>query len=207
MSLAAILSSALLALASTSADVCVPPCTLIQVAEDGSYSASVPRQGSRSTPSIEANVIGFSSFDIDGDGIEERVVIDDRESAFGSVSAVFFDVSSGDAFVAFQCQASTVETALDDCVTWYSGLVAADIAAGLDRVQTSTRTDGALDWETQHLLIPNVTTTASMLLAIQSVDLARAQLALATESEEALSALKSALLFREQRALRFTFAD
>lgn len=158
MFLASILSSALLASASSSVDLCEEPCTLIQVADDGSYSATMPSEDSRSTPGIDANIVDRAVFDIDGDGFAERVVIDDRESAFGSVSAVFFDVSSGEAFIAFQCQASTSETALADCAAWYNSLVAADVAAGLDRVQASTRTDETLDWETQHLLIPNVTT-------------------------------------------------
>ena len=207
MFLAAIFSSALLASAATSVDVCEEPCLLIQVADDGSYSAAMPSEDSRWTPGIDANIVDWAAFDIDGDGSAERVVIDDRDSAFGSVSAVFFDVSSGDAFIAFQCQAWTAETALADCETWYNSLVAADVAAGLDRVQASTRTDGVLAWETQHLLIPNVTTQASMLLAIQSVDLARAQFRLTNGSAEAQRELETALLFRERRALRFSFAD
>ncbi|WP_417478263.1 hypothetical protein [Maricaulis sp.] len=207
MLLTALSSLAIFATAPLSKEVCATPCLHINVASDGTYSVTLPGPGNRTTPEIHANILDWAPMDLDGDGIEERVIIDDRESAFGSITAVFYDVSTDQPYIAFQCQAGSIETMHDDCQTWYDDLQAVSIADGLDRVQASTRADGALDWETQNLLIPNVTTQASMLLAIQSVSIARARLLLATGSDDAQAALEAALLFREQRALRFTFAD
>ncbi|MFY0637172.1 hypothetical protein [Maricaulis maris] len=207
MLLVAFSSLALRALMSLSPIDC-DPCLLVNSnSDDGVYSVTMPGPGHRTTPEIRAEMLDAAMFDIDGDGIEERVIIDDRESAFGSVTAVFYDVSTSQPYIAFQCQAGSIDTVEADCRAWYDGIQASTVAEGLDRIQSATRSDETLDWETQHLLIPNVTTQASMLLAIHSVDLARAQLALASGSEDAQTALETALLFREQRALRFTFAD
>ncbi|WP_138511487.1 hypothetical protein [Maricaulis alexandrii] len=207
MTSAAVFVMALLATTSHAVDVCEAPCTLIEIADDGSYSVTMLGQDSRSTPSINANIVDGQVFDIDGDGSDERVIIDDRESAFGSVTAVFVDISTGEPFIAFQCQATTVDAVQEECTSWYNGLEASQLADALDRVHASTRVEGALDWETQYLLIPNITTQSSMMLAIQAVELARAQRTITNGSTEALEMLREASLFREQRALRFTFAD
>ena len=73
--------------ASLASEVCEIPCMLTSVHSDGTYSMQSASGEGRSTPVIDATIVGVLGQDIDGDGTPERVVIDDRESAFGSVTA------------------------------------------------------------------------------------------------------------------------
>jgi hypothetical protein len=188
-------------------EVCEAPCTLISFAGDGSYSVTTLAENPRSTPAISANIVDGRVLDIDGDSELERVIIDDRESASGPVTAVFYDVSTNEPYIAFQCPASAVEAVEEECLQLFNSLSPELTSAALDHVYATTRSEGELGWDVQHVLIPNATTRAAMTLAVQSVDLARARLELDESSDEALSALHAALLFREQRALRVWIAE
>tara|TARA_R110002072_G_scaffold191506_1_gene348344 strand:- start:1018 stop:1644 length:627 start_codon:yes stop_codon:yes gene_type:complete len=192
---------------SLSLEVCNDPCTLISIAEDGSYSVSIVAENGRPTPPISANIVDGAVLDIDGDSRPELVVIDDRESAFGPVTAVFYDVSTNEPYIAFQCPASNVEAVEEECSQLFDSLSPELASTALDHVYATTRSEGELGWDVRHVLIPNASTRAAMTLAVQNVELARARLELNESSDEALSALHAALLFREQRALRFWLAD
>ena len=195
-----------LASASLAIEVCEAPCISISVHSDGTYSMQSISGEGRSTPVIDATIVGVLGQDIDGDGTPERVVIDDRESAFGSVTAVYFDVSLGEPYIAFQCQASTAEAVETECLDWYQSLTAQRAIEGADIIYSNTRQDGELGWETQYLAIPNWTSSIALTIANLNVDLHREKHANAG-SAETLAGLKAALDLRELRALQFSIAD
>lgn len=201
--------TALLFSAAANADVvvCDAPCDWITVHEDGTYSVTSPVYVTRTTPMIDAAIISTFEQDIDGDGWDEMVVIDDRNSAFGEVTAVYYDRSFVEPFIAFQCQASTASTVESECLEWYRSFNAERAIQGTDYIYSNTRQDGELDWETQNLAIPNWTSSIALTLAIQNVDLQRARLELSPENDANLLRLKSALELRELRALQFSIAD
>ncbi len=195
-----------LVVASLAIDVCEDPCMLTSVHSDGTYSMQSASGEGRSTPVIDATIVGVLGQDIDGDGTPERVVVDDRESAFGSVTAVYFDVSLGEPYIAFQCQASTAEAVETECLDWYQSLTAQRAIEGADIIYSNTRQDGELGWETQYLAIPNWTSSIALTIANLNVDLHRERHANA-DTVETLADLKAALDLRELRALQFSIAD
>ena len=184
----------------------VPACPYVQVDSEGMYSVAVVTDSERVTPAIDATVVGQLAQDIDGDGVPELVVIDDRHSAFGSVTAVYVDTSTRQPHIAFQCQASTADAVETECLDWYQSLTAQRAIQGADTIYSSTRRDGELDWETQYLAIPNWTSSIALTIANLNVDLHREKHANAG-SAETLAGLKAALDLRELRALQFSIAD
>jgi hypothetical protein len=202
----AALIGGVLASASLATEVCEDPCMLVTVHSDGTYSMQSASGDGRSTPVIDATIVGVLGQDIDGDGTPERVVVDDRESAFGSVTAVYFDVSIGEPYLAFQCQASIADAVETECLEWYQSLTAQRAIEGADIIYSSTRQDGELDWETRNLAIPNWTSSIALTIANLNVDLHREQHA-NSGSAETLASLKAALDLRELRALQFSIAD
>lgn len=209
MSAAAIsMAALLLASAHVGLELCdVPSCPVVMVDEEGMYSVGVSSGSQRVTPAIDANVVGRLAQDIDGDGIPELVVIDDRESAFGAVTAVYVDTSLGEPYLAFQCQASSADAVETECANLFQSFTAARAIQGTDIIYSSTRREGELDWETQHLAIPNWTTSIALTIAIMNVDLHRARHENADASPETLADLEAALDLRELRALQFSLAD
>jgi len=208
MPLAAISTAALLLASSISGlEACdVPSCPSVQVDSEGMYYVGVETGSERLTPAIDATVLAQLAQDIDGDGTPELVIIDDRASAFGSVTAVYVDTSTGEPYLAFQCQASIADAVETECLEWYQSLTAQRAIEGADIIYSSTRQDGELDWETRNLAIPNWTSSIALTIANLNVDLHREQHA-HSGSAETLASLKAALDLRELRALQFSIAD
>jgi hypothetical protein len=194
------------ATANLDTEECDAACSGLSVHEDGTYSMGAASGKGRSTPVIDATVVDSGEQDIDGDGSLEVVIIDDRESAFGSVTAVYFDVSLGEPYIAFQCQASAADAVEAECPAMYQDFTPENAIRGTDIIYSGTRREGALDWETQHLAIPNWTTSIALTIAIMNVDLQRERHA-RTDSAETLAELEAALDLRELRALQFSLTD
>tara|TARA_R110002124_G_scaffold203080_4_gene369626 strand:- start:434 stop:1063 length:630 start_codon:yes stop_codon:yes gene_type:complete len=182
----------------------VGPTVEIQVdAEAETYVLTGP---TRSTPAVQAHVIEMISADIDGDGFDDRLVIDDRDSVAGSGIAIFYDVSTGEPFGVYACRLQTPDSqsAAAACRDDYDAISLERALSGIDYLQSATRGDRELDWETRHVAIPNWTAHFADTMTRQSVALARLQyenaLASGTDPEPALATLRAALLLREQRA-------
>lgn len=208
MLLTALLSGfASLASAALGLEVCEAPCTLIGLnAEDGTYNVTMIGEGIRSTPLIAAEIITGAHADIDGDGVEDFLIVDGRDTAAGHGVAVVYDLSVGEPFAFWACafQLPDADLAIETCRLDYEGTTLERSLSGLQYLHDATRQDGVTDWETQHLAIPNLTSQIAYALTRQNVELARRDLSLAitlgSDTAAAEVALHAALLLREQHA-------
>ena len=195
-----VLCANLLLLGTQSAE---PDIDLRVDAEAETYALAGP---TRSSPAVQARVIDMISADIDGDGSDDRLVIDDRDSVAGSGIAVFYDVSTGEPFGVYACRLQTPDSqsAVTACRDEYSAISVERALSGVDYLQSATRGDRELAWETRYIAIPSWTAHFADTMTRQNVELARLRyenaLASGGDPEPALEALRAALLLREQRA-------
>jgi len=160
--------------------------------------------GGRQTPAVPGPATQSVMRDMDGDGLVDFAVLEDRWGADVPVHVSIYDISTGQAYLAYTCGMRTynAETAFDDCVAEYAEF---DAARGLDMVDTLNSTAAgqeSLSWETANLGIPNALNILNVSLAKLAVSEAREAAANGDNT-----ALLDALALREERALMYGMSD
>ena len=151
--------------------------------------------------------------DIDGDDVEDFVVLEGHDGPGGALHASAYDMSTGQPYLIIICHGliRSAETAFEDCRTEYLDYELPSALMGLDLINQVTQHDGEMSFEDRYLIIPNWSRGLNSVLVRQHVETARARLALARETGEDLAAAEhayqDALARREDRAQFYSIVD